>query len=155
MAEIKLIHHAKGAPGLRLFGLGPRMRPLKGMLKLKRLLDDHAFWAHGRSKKDLETILANSSVVVSLWKEDKMIGFGRATSDSIYRAVLWDIVVANEYQSKGLGSKIVNALLDSPCIKKVERVYLMTTHCSNFYLQMGFKVSTQQTLLIKEIEENN
>ncbi len=150
MAEIKLIQHAKGAPGLRLFGLGPRMKPLKGMLKLKQFLDQHAFWAKGRTYKDLKTLLANSSVIVSLWKEDELIGFGRATSDTIFRAVLWDIVVANEYQGKGLGSRIVKSLLDAPSMKKVERVYLMTTHCSDFYRQSGFEISQRQTLLIKE-----
>ena len=68
MAAIKLIKHAEGAPGLRLFGLGPGLRPTRGLLKLKLLLNKHAFWATGRSEKHLKKLLKGSNVVVSLWR---------------------------------------------------------------------------------------
>jgi hypothetical protein len=45
MAQIQLVQHACGAPGLRRLGLGPQLRPSRGLLKLQRLLDKHAFWA--------------------------------------------------------------------------------------------------------------
>ena len=87
MTCIMLVRHGPGAPGLRLLGLGPRFLPCKGVLKLKRLLDKHAFWAKGRSDKQIRHLLAKSSVVISLWSGKRMVGFGRATSDGIYRAV--------------------------------------------------------------------
>ena len=49
MSPIELVRHSPGAPGLRWFGLGPDLRPCRGLLKLQRLLDRHAFWARGRS----------------------------------------------------------------------------------------------------------
>ena len=76
------------------------------------------------------------------------MGFGRATSDSIFRAVLWDVVVADDFQRHGLGSLLVEALLQAPSIKNVEKVYLMTTNSSKFYKQMGFENSFNQSLLI-------
>ena len=79
-----------------------------------------------------------------------MVGFGRATSDGIYRAVLWDIVVAGELQGMGLGRQVVDALLNSPTLKNVERIYLMTTNSTEFYLQLGFKRSHRQELLFIE-----
>ena len=39
-----------------------------------------------------------------------MVGFGRATTDGIYRAVLWDVVVAGDLQGKGLGRKVIASL---------------------------------------------
>ena len=147
MTSIRLIKHAPGAPGLRLFGLGPGLRPSKGVLKLKRLLDKQAFWASGRSTKQLRYVLAKSSVVISLWRDNRMVGFGRATSDGIFRGVLWDIVVADDLQGLGLGRQVVDALLSSPALKRVEKIYLMTTNSKQFYLQLGFEESEHQTLL--------
>ena len=151
MAGIKLIKHAPGAPGLRLLGLGPGLVPRRGMIKLRRLLDKHAFWARGRSIKTIRSLLAGSRVVVSLWRGNRLVGFGRATSDGICRAVLWDVVVAGDLQGLGLGSEVVKALLNAPSLRNVERVYLMTTECADFYLQLGFNRSDSQTLLIKKL----
>jgi len=95
-------------------------------------------------------MLAGSTVVISLWRGKRMIGFGRATSDGICRAVLWDVVVAGDLQGCGLGRKVVEALLASSAIRNVERVYLMTTNSSEFYLQLGFRSVNNQHLLIKQ-----
>ncbi|ABM76848.1 GNAT family N-acetyltransferase [Prochlorococcus marinus] len=150
MAAIRLIQHAPGAPGLRWFGLGPGLRPTRGLLKLQRLFNKHAFWASGRSIPQLRRLLAGSTVVITLWRDKRMIGFGRATSDGIYRAVLWDVVVAGDLQGCGLGRQVVEALLTAPTISNVERVYLMTTKSTDFYKQLGFQKTKQQKLLCLE-----
>ena len=57
MTPIRLVHHAPGAPGLRWLGLGPGLRPSRGLLKLQRLFNKHAFWAQQRSSGDLRQML--------------------------------------------------------------------------------------------------
>ncbi len=149
MTTLTLIKHAPGAPGLRFLGLGPNSMPSKGIEKLQKLLDDHAFWAKKRSKKNIKKLLAGSKVVITLWRGKRIVGFGRATSDEIYRAVLWDIVVAEDLQGQGLGSLVVESLLESKYIKNVERIYLMTSNSIEFYQQLKFDLCKNQTLLIK------
>ena len=92
-------------------------------------------------------MLSNSTVVVSLWHHNKLIGFGRATSDLVFRAVLWDVVVAPDRQGLGLGKLIMEAILTNKKIRSVEKIYLMTTNRSEFYKQFGFKLNKEQTLL--------
>ena len=150
MARILLIQHAPGAPGLRWFGIGPGLKPTRGLLKLQRLFNKHAFWAANRRSDELRRMLAGSPVVVSLWRGKRMVGFGRATSDGIHRAVLWDVVVAGDLQGLGLGRMVVLALLNTPELKKVERIYLMTTNSSGFYQQLDFKLACNQELLVRE-----
>lgn len=149
MVSIRLIQHAPGAPGLRCFGLGPDLRPSRGLLKLQNLLNKHAFWARGRSRRQLRRLLAGSEAVVSLWRGKRLVGFGRATSDGLCRAVLWDVVVAGDLQGRGLGRRVVEALLAMPAVRSVERVYLMTTNSAGFYHQMGFADAAPQALLVK------
>ena len=149
MTSPSLIIHAKGAPGLRILGLGPNLMPRKGMRSLQNLMNNYAFWAKNRSINQIKQLLSNSTVVVSVWSEGKMIGFGRATSDYVFRAVLWDIIVADELQRKGIGKIIVDTLLNSKPIAKVEKVYLMTTNSSQFYSQFGFQIPPKQSLLLR------
>ena len=123
--------------------------PRKGMRSLQNLMNNYAFWAKNRSINQIKQLLSNSTVVVSVWSEGKMIGFGRATSDYVFRAVLWDIIVADELQRKGIGKIIVDTLLNSKPIAKVEKVYLMTTNSSQFYSQFGFQIPPKQSLLLR------
>ena len=158
MKNIQIVKHGSGALGLRMFGLGPKMQPMQGLIQLKQLFDEHTFWAKGRSIKRLRMMLSKSTVVITIWKGKKLIGFGRANSDYIFRSVLWDIVVANENQGEGVGSLLIDTLINSPEIRDVEKIYLMTTHCSNFYENKGFQFSSNQKLLyinrISEIKKN-
>ena len=147
MSKATLIKHALGAPGLKYLGLGPNFSPINGIKKLQQLLNTNTLWAQSRSHKDIKKMLTSSSVVVSMWKGSKLIGFGRATSDGIFRAVLWDIVVDNEYQNSGFGKTIVKTILENPLILKAERVYIMTTNCGEFYTKMGFEIESHQTLM--------
>ena len=148
MDAICLLIHAPGAPGLRWLGLGPGLRPTRGLWKLQRLLDQHTFWAQGRSLQDLRHMLAGSAAVVSLWRGRRLVGFARASSDGVFRAVLWDVVIPEDLQGQGLGRQLVEALLNTPQRQGVERVYLMTTNSAGFYEQLGFqRVEGQQLLL--------
>ena len=123
MKEISLINHSKGAYGLRFFGLGPNFKPTHGLYKLQKLLDANAFWAKNRTIDDLKKCLANSDIVVSLWVGDEIVGFGRALTDGIYRGVLWDIVIDQNYQTKGFGKLIVKNILSSKKIKNTKKFF--------------------------------
>ena len=151
MKEISLINHSKGALGLRFFGLGPYLKPTNGLIKLQKLLENNTFWAKNRTIKDLKKCLANSDVIVSLWVRDEIVGFGRALTDGIYRGVLWDIVIDQNYQGKGFGKLVVKSLLSSKKIKNTNKLYLMTTNKKIFYSQLDFKEVKSQNLLIREI----
>lgn len=95
-------------------------------------------------------MLKGSTVVVSLWRGKRLVGFGRATSDGIHRAVLWDVVVAGDLQGRGLGRRVVEALLSAKTIRQAERVYLMTTNSAGFYQQLGFQKASPQQLLVRK-----
>ena len=142
---ISVICHGPGAWRLQL---QPR-----GLGQLQQLLDEHSFWAQGRSRKALRQMLQGSQAIVSSWQGSALIGFGRATSDSLYRAVLWDVVVDSEYQGQGLGRRIVETLLQAPALKHVERTYLMTTNSAGFYSKLGFEPIGNQQLMLKKLIE--
>lgn len=148
-AMVRLIHHGPGARALRL-GLGPNLRPVRTLQQLQNLLNSNAFWAEGRSLADLATMLKHSAVCVTAWQGETLVGFGRATSDTIYRGTIWDLVVDSKVSGQGVGRSILAALLGSKALGSCERIYLMTTNSAEFYKKMGFKTMSSQALMMKE-----
>ena len=61
---------------------------------------------------------------------------------------LWDIVVSKNLQRVGLGKVIVEELLKDKKINSAEKIYLMTTDSKDFYIQLGFKVNIDQSLMM-------
>ena len=112
------------------------------------LFNRNAFWAQDRDPVDFQRALDHSFPVVSVWDDRRMIGFGRATSDGVYRAVIWDIVVDGDYRKRGLGRKLVETLIAHPHVQGVERVYLFTTHQQGFYERIGFVENKSTTLVL-------
>ena len=117
-------------------------------VQLQDLFGKTAFWARSRDIEDLQIAVANSNPVVTVWDSDRLIGFARATSDGIYRAAIWDVIVDPGYQGMGLGRKLVQTVLSHPLICKVERVYLTTTHQQSFYERIGFERNETTTMVL-------
>ena len=118
------------------------------LYQLQELFNLAAFWAKGRSIEDLSIAIANSDPVISICDGEQLIGFARATSDGIYRATIWDVVIHPDYRGTGLGRKLVETVLSHPRVRRVERVYLMTTHQQEFYQKIGFQSNLSTTMVL-------
>ncbi len=116
--------------------------------KLNSLYQATAFWAKNRTLEDVQIAIANSNAVVSIWDNERLIGSARATSDGIYRANIWDVVIHPDYQGLGLGRKLVETLISHPLLNRVERIYLMTTHQQKFYERIGFQENHTTTMVL-------
>ena len=53
----------------------------------------------------------NSYVIVFVYHDNRMIGFGRAISDGAYQAAIYDCAVVPELQGKGIGRMIMKNIL--------------------------------------------
>ena len=87
--------------------------------------------------------LDNTFYSVSVYDDDKIIGYGRLIGDTICFIYIHDIMVAPEYQAKGIGTIIMNKLLEKiEEIKKENpslRVYLGSSkNKESFYKKFGF-----------------
>ena len=105
-------------------------------------LYDAVGWGHYDnqiSKKALD----NTIYSVSVYENNTIIGYGRIIGDGICFLYIQDIMVVPEYQSKKIGTTIMNKLLEKiETIKKENpslRVYLGATKGKEeFYKKLGF-----------------
>ncbi len=120
----------------------------KDLEQLRHLFNHSAFWAADRRFEDLAKAISYSCPVVTAWHGDHLIGFARATSDGVYRATIWDVVIHDDYQGAGFGRKLVETVLSHPHVSTVERVYLMTTNQKHFYKRVGFAENETTTMVL-------
>ncbi|MBQ8872018.1 MAG: GNAT family N-acetyltransferase [Bacilli bacterium] len=91
------------------------------------------------SKKALDNTLYS----ISIYDEDKVIGFGRLIGDGICFIYIHDVMVVPSFQSQGIGSMIMNKLLEKVKEIKTEnpsvRTYLgASAGKEGFYEKFGF-----------------
>lgn len=79
----------------------------------------------------------NSYAVTFVFDSDKLIGFGRAISDGVYQAALYDIAILPEYQRQGIGTMIVKDILKR--IPDCNVILYANIGKEGFYESMNFK----------------
>jgi ribosomal protein S18 acetylase RimI-like enzyme len=84
----------------------------------------------------LELAFRNSLLKVFAFDGSKLVGAGRALSDGVWRAAIYDVAVLPEYQGKGIGSDIIQHLVQHA---NVDVVMLYAVPGSEaFYQRFGF-----------------
>ena len=87
--------------------------------------------------------LDNTYYSVSIYDDDKIIGYGRLIGDTICFMYIHDIMVLPEYQNQKIGTLIMNKLMDKVHeLQKINpdiRVYLGASKGKeDFYKRFGF-----------------
>lgn len=90
-----------------------------------------------RDPKKLELAFRNSLVRCFVYHDGRLIGAGRAVSDGVWRAAIYDIVVLPEYQGKGIGTQIMHRIVQEA---QVDVVMLFAAPGKEaFYGRLGFR----------------
>ena len=106
------------------------------------LLYDSVGWG-AYDKKISKKALNNTYYSVSIYDDNKIIGYGRLIGDGICFMHIHDVMVMPEYQNKKIGTSIMNKLIEK--IETIEkenqdvRVYLGASKGKEgFYRKFGF-----------------
>lgn len=79
----------------------------------------------------------NSHTVIFIFDDKKLIGFGRAISDGVRQAAIYDVAILPEYQGIGIGKLIIeNIINDSPTCNFI---LYASPGKEGFYESLGFK----------------
>lgn len=87
----------------------------------------------------LEEAYANSLCVLGAYDSDRLVGIIRAVGDGQTIVFVQDIIVLPEYQRKGIGTKLLKAVMEK--YKDVYQMELLTDNTVKtkaFYRSVGF-----------------
>lgn len=64
------------------------------------------------SIQDLANAIQSSWYSTSIYDLDILIGFGRVIADGVHHALIVDLIIHPNYQGKGIGSKLLDRLVN-------------------------------------------
>lgn len=121
-------------------------RPMSG--GQVRHLYDGAGWWPGWDPDEIGRAV-DASVAVGAWDGDRLVGFVRAISDGVHRAYIEDVVIDPDCRGKGIGERMVAAL-----VELLEGVHIISLFCEpdrvSFYGRNGFRASETQVMMHRE-----
>jgi len=79
------------------------------------------------------------------------VGFGRAISDDAYQAAVYDMAVAPEYQGEGIGSSIMEHILNR--LQHCNIILYSAVGKEPFYEKMGLRRMKTGMALFKKASE--
>jgi GNAT superfamily N-acetyltransferase len=85
---------------------------------------------------------------VFVYRAKRLIGFGRAISDGVYQAAVYDCAVLPEFQGKGIGSKIMAEILSQ--VSHCNVILYASPGKEGFYQTHGFRKMKTGMALFKE-----
>nr|WCH56055.1 hypothetical protein [Calliblepharis sp.] len=105
-------------------------------------LCDAVGWVR-RPQKKVKAAIDHSFLTICLfYKKDhyeKLIGFARATSDTVFNATIWDVVIHPDFQGKGLGKMLMNQIVVQLRCADISTITLFADpQVVSFYRNLGF-----------------
>ena len=99
------------------------------------------WWCKDRTLTQTQEVVNNSSLIVGIVDENNnLISFSRVVSDFIFKAFIFDVIVAKEHRGKGLSDKLISAILNHNKLKNIETIELYCLpEMKPLYAKYGFK----------------
>ena len=96
-----------------------------------------SYWAQGRERDKVERSLANS-LVFGAYEGGRQVGFARVVTDRTTFAYLCDVFVVEEERGRGIGKRLLGAVLLHPDLQGLRRFQLVTRDAHELYRRFGF-----------------
>jgi GNAT superfamily N-acetyltransferase len=113
-----------------------------------RYLAEESYWARGRTRESLERAMAHSLNFGLYVPGGALAGFARVVSDRSTFAYLCDVFVLDEHRGRGLGVRLVEAVLGHPELEGVRSWHLGTADAHGLYERFGFAPADPRSVMV-------
>ena len=95
---------------------------------------------HGRIGDKLRRAFENSQVTCYAYASSRIVGVGRALTDWEYHAFIYDVAVHPDFQKQGIGSLLIQGILDRVSVWRV--MLVASSDVQPFYAKFDFAEHT-------------
>lgn len=108
------------------------------------------WWSKGRSLEETRTCAQRSSLIFALCDGDTLLAYARVLTDYVFKAFIFDVIVAPGARQQHLGEKMLNCILRHPDLQNVRHPEL---YCRpdlvDFYRKFGFRTDVGDVQLMR------
>lgn len=101
-------------------------------------LSEDAYWALGRSRADVETAAHNSLNFGVFTADGEQVAYARVVTDHASFAWLCDVYVDRDHRGRGVGRRLLEAVVEHLEPMGLSRVLLATRDAHEVYARLGF-----------------
>src|SRR5215212_3504199 len=105
-------------------------------------------WGGGVTRATLDRAIENS-VCVGVYRGQRQLAFARAVTDLATYACLTDLIVIEDERGRGIGSWMIEALLEHPDLQGLRRVTLFTRDARALYEKYGFTTEMPRSIYME------
>ena len=110
------------------------------------------WWTQGRSLADVRCMIDHSSLVFGLRADpsDRLVAFARVLTDRVFKAVVFDVIVARDHRHQGLGRRLMDCIIRHPDLRRVRHIELYCLpDLISFYERSGFSTDVSGVSLMR------
>ena len=99
------------------------------------------WWTAGRSLDDVRRMLETTGVIVGVCQNPggRLVGFARILTDNVFKASIFDVIVAPDCRNDGLGGHLMERIVGHPALAGVKHLELYCLpELVPFYEKWGF-----------------
>jgi len=101
-------------------------------------------------KGRIAKMYANSNLIITAWEMDKLVGISRSLTDFCYCCYLSDLAVRKDYQTRGIGKKLIGLTRNS-IGKQTALILLSAPAATDYYPKVGFE-KIENGFIIKRLQ---
>lgn len=99
-----------------------------------------SYWAAGIPLETVRRALAHS-LVFGVFAGARQVGVARVVSDYATFAYVGDVFIDEAYRGRGLGKRLMQAIVAHPALQGLRRWMLLTGDAHGLYEQFGFRIA--------------
>lgn len=99
------------------------------------------WWTKGRTLEQTQRVVQHSDIIIAFceMKTKRLVAFTRVLTDYVYKALVFDVIVADAYRRTGLGKRLLDAVVNHSDLKAVQHTELYCLpELMPFYRKWGF-----------------
>ncbi len=80
----------------------------------------------------------------------QLVAFARVLTDGVFKAKIFDVIVAPDFRNRGLGTQLMNAIRENPQLRDVRNLELYCLpEMAPFYERWGFTSNLGDLVLLR------
>lgn len=109
------------------------------------------WWTDTRTLEETQNCVEGSSIVIGLVSdEDKLVGFARVLTDYTFKALIFDVIVADSHRKTGLGDELISLIKQHDKLTNVKSFELYCLpDMFEFYHKHGFSEEVGEIKLMR------